>query len=75
MKTPTKKLYKHTVVVEVRVDVWAQDQDEAMDLVIDEDFNAQMWEIMDVEVDNSQYREEEDIQDPYDRADMEMKNE
>lgn len=74
MKTPTKKLFKHTVVVEVRVEVWAQDQDEAIDLVWDEDFNAQMPEVMDVEVDKSQYREVDDINDNYDKADMEMNN-
>lgn len=74
MKTPTKKLFRHIVVVEVRVEVWAQDQDEAIDLVWDEDFNAQMPEVMDVEVDTSQYREVDDINDNYDKADMEINN-
>jgi hypothetical protein len=74
MKTPTKKLFRHIVVVEVRVEVWAENQDDAIDMVWDEDFNAQMPEVMDVEVDTSQYKEVEDINDNYDRADMEINN-
>lgn len=73
MKKPTKKLYNYTVIFEVRVPIWAENENEAIDKSYEVDLNQHDFDVMNVEVDDSQYREEDYIPDEYeyDKADQE----